>query len=858
MKKTIISSIIFSLLLIPLVYSIAPGDPCIGEDYTSEPCGGSGTCAGTRDFHCNGEFWEDEGCMPNFDISCTYCHISDYYDESTWEERNSPNYQSCQVQGIYSEGYCYDGDCLGYIDKDSSCHECCKDLPDTLSLGVFPINQNPTPGNVNEYSEVITLTRKSTCVWYDASVDTVTNPNARFKTLYWDSEDNRWEIHTKNCPEPDNCYPIYPDNKENIGLCSPGPSMRYHEAGNYPNVKFDVWGYVADTHTAELCDGIDNNCDNQIDEGYNCLPCETIEGSGINDGFMYGCECIEDEDEDSFIKKGTWEDYDAPNQEKNCLADCDDNPLDDTDVACQELDIDCSDNKYSTCAKCVNPEATEVCDNKDNNCNTYKDYIDEDRDGKKDELSCNVGLITVHGLGGENSENFRFFEDYGDCYKGKFMDITHFSYVSGSIDIIKAAKELNLEIKNTPQFINYKKDNTHGQDIYIIPHSLGHLVTRQAVLLAQGLAETPADATGQADSTLADFYKKHVYVWSLSPLMGGSTSGPSAPFGKYYKVNPSSSYQKWLFSDAMINNFNNGVKGYVSRHVQKDPHLNGVWKAKITGFFAFFTRTWNLNTIFGFMHNVDKYQSKHYIRGKSGSNYEYYFGIPLPNNPSTGQLEKIGESYLNSMNTIYPNLGLDFRYTHVTLLFYPPLIKELFGKILTPLSIEEQSCAFNDAIHTIINSNSNTNSITGNVVVDQTDSCLQEFNTCNSGCSTQIDCSSHTPNTPEMDECLSLNIYCSDTCDFFYDYCQQINSVCSPGDEIFIYNLPYYCDINSEIIPKKIGSESCNNNHECISNECQNNICTDVTIIQDTLIATNQWFDNQIQLVDVFNVIGGY
>jgi hypothetical protein len=101
----------------------------------------------------------------------------------------------------------------------------------------------------------------------------------------------------------------------------------------------------------EVCDGIDNNCDTQVDEGFPLLSwCRDADEDG------YG-------DPDSSVE--------ACSQPPGCVGDC--NDCDDTDVE-------------------IHPGATEVCDGVDNNCDGQVDegltlttwYRDADGDGYAD------------------------------------------------------------------------------------------------------------------------------------------------------------------------------------------------------------------------------------------------------------------------------------------------------------------------------------------------------------------------------------------------------------------------------------------------------------------------------------------
>ena len=149
---------------------------------------------------------------------------------------------------------------------------------------------------------------------------------------------------------------------------------------------------------AELCDGIDNNCDGAIDTDAQDLT--TWYGDGDRDGFgsdnltLTACEAPE-----GFVAEGgDCDDADARFFPGAAETDC----TDPNDYNCDGSSgfADNDGDRYAACEECddgdaaVNPAANEVCDEQDNNCDGVVDeataldaatfYADADADSYGD------------------------------------------------------------------------------------------------------------------------------------------------------------------------------------------------------------------------------------------------------------------------------------------------------------------------------------------------------------------------------------------------------------------------------------------------------------------------------------------
>ncbi len=170
---------------------------------------------------------------------------------------------------------------------------------------------------------------------------------------------------------------------------------------------------------AEVCDGIDNNCDGQTDEGFITIYYRDMDNDGYGNAYDYQVSCTvptgyvadntDCNDNDPIQHPGQIWYLDADGDgysEGTSISSCSRPWGYKADLELIALSGDCNDGDFA-----VNPGAAEVCDSIDNNCNGSTDegvlityYQDSDGDGFGDSAISQTGCSPPTGYVADNTD----------------------------------------------------------------------------------------------------------------------------------------------------------------------------------------------------------------------------------------------------------------------------------------------------------------------------------------------------------------------------------------------------------------------------------------------------------------------
>ena len=315
-------------------------------------------------------------CLPENDVcECTQSYIADQattYCSIENEWGTCQGTRSCQEEGLSAcaglvpqEEACnlVDDDCDGLIDEQTSGQPCEISNEFGACVGVAVC----TDGVVSCEGDMATA---ESCNGEDDDCDGFIDEE------FDDSDDDG----TADCIDPDidgdgieneqdNCPLQANPGQENFDFDSQGDLCDFDDDNDGAEDEEDCEPLNAKVHpdASEVCNGVDDNCDGDIDEAFLDADADGI--ADCVDDDADGDGYLNDDDNCPLVPNNMQEDYDLDGLGDAC--DIDDDNDNDPDV------FDCEPKNPA-----INHWALELCDNIDNNCNGVVDegFADIDKD----------------------------------------------------------------------------------------------------------------------------------------------------------------------------------------------------------------------------------------------------------------------------------------------------------------------------------------------------------------------------------------------------------------------------------------------------------------------------------------------
>ncbi|MCY1018616.1 MopE-related protein [Pyxidicoccus sp. MSG2] len=400
-------------------------DSCDGVVDDGNPSGGEGCATGKQGVCAAGTTACADGsvvCQQNQAASAEQCDNLDNDCDGVADEGNPGGLATCATgqQGVCGEGVTYcthgaiecvqkepssaevcdskDNDCNGQSDDGLTFQAWYRDqdgdnyglASQSVQACARPTGYSSNPGDCDDTQSGLNPGATEVCDGADNDCDTQVDEGLPAQAWYRDQDGDGFgngSQSVQNCRQPAGYVAVATDCNDGNGAIKPG--------------------------AAEVCDGVDNDCDTQVDEGLMSTWYRDADGDGHGNAALSTQACAHPtgyvsnsndcNDSNAAIKPGATEVCDSV--DNNCSGAVDEGLA--TMAWYRDADGDTYGTSTNTLQKCsqpagyvsnasdcndgngaIKPGATEVCDGTDNNCNGSTDegvggtwYRDADGDG---------------------------------------------------------------------------------------------------------------------------------------------------------------------------------------------------------------------------------------------------------------------------------------------------------------------------------------------------------------------------------------------------------------------------------------------------------------------------------------------